>query len=147
MKLSLWCCKPELAQTHKGNCIKFVHLCFLILCSKTLQTANELTYEVLHNSPISSQWSISELLTEKSHDLRPYMICGIRVPIYIFASICRRKISFLLLLLMMLCRFMLITFQKGREAEMRAKVRGGEATGFGRWPESGSRGLSICYGA
>lgn len=60
MKLPLWCCKPELAQTHKGNGIKFAHLCFLILYSKTLQTAKELTYQILCNSSISSQWSISE---------------------------------------------------------------------------------------
>lgn len=37
MKLPLWCFKPELAQTHKGNCFKCAHLCFLILDSKTLK--------------------------------------------------------------------------------------------------------------
>lgn len=72
------------SQNTEGNCIKFAHLCFLILCSKTLQTANELTYEVLHNSSISSQWSISELLTEKSYDLWNQSA---------YMHFCRRKIS------------------------------------------------------
>lgn len=108
-KLSLCCCKPELAQAHKGNRIKFTHLCFLILCSKTLQKANELTYPILCNSSISSQQSISELLAEKSHGSRPQSdFCGVRTPAGIFASIYRRKISCFQLMLVY------IYFQVGR---------------------------------
>lgn len=105
MKLSLWCCKPELAQTHKGNCIKLAHLCFLILYSKTLQIANELTYQILCNS--SSQQSISELLTEVS---QPKAI--VSEPLYASLQVfTEEKISCFLLMFVYIYTF--ITFQRG----------------------------------